>query len=100
MCALTTPYEVVLKHAETIPDQTALAFGDARWSYADLAEQAGRAVWSGIVSACLSTTSYGVVTAHFLSAAALAECSGVAAGRRTAQGTCLRCRYSRRSPLA
>ena len=42
MCALTTPYEVVLKHAETIPDQTALMFGDARWSYADLAEQAGR----------------------------------------------------------
>jgi len=24
MCALTTPYEVVLKHAEMIPDQTAL----------------------------------------------------------------------------
>jgi acyl-CoA synthetase (AMP-forming)/AMP-acid ligase II len=42
MCAVTTPYEVVLKHAETIPDQTALTFGDARWSYADLAEQAGR----------------------------------------------------------
>jgi acyl-CoA synthetase (AMP-forming)/AMP-acid ligase II len=42
MCALTMPYEVVLKHAETIPDQTALMFGDARWSYADLAEQAGR----------------------------------------------------------
>ena len=30
MCAVTTPYEVVLKHAETIPDQTALTFGDAR----------------------------------------------------------------------
>jgi acyl-CoA synthetase (AMP-forming)/AMP-acid ligase II len=42
MCALTTPYEVVIKHAETIPDQAALTFGDARWSYADLAEQAGR----------------------------------------------------------
>ena len=27
MCALTTPYEVVLKHAEMIPDQTALTFG-------------------------------------------------------------------------
>jgi acyl-CoA synthetase (AMP-forming)/AMP-acid ligase II len=39
---VTTPYDVVLKHAETIPDQTALMFSDARWSYADLAEQAGR----------------------------------------------------------
>jgi len=39
---VTTPYDVVLKHAETIPGQAALTFGDARWSYADLAEQAGR----------------------------------------------------------
>jgi acyl-CoA synthetase (AMP-forming)/AMP-acid ligase II len=42
MCAVTTPYDVVRKHAETIPDQTALTFGDAHWTYADLAEQAGR----------------------------------------------------------
>ena len=39
---MTTPYEVVLEHAETVPGRTALTFGDARWSYADLAEQAGR----------------------------------------------------------
>jgi len=30
------------------------------------------AVWSGIISACLSTTSYGVVNAHIPSAASLA----------------------------
>ncbi|HEX4659018.1 MAG TPA: class I adenylate-forming enzyme family protein [Streptosporangiaceae bacterium] len=37
-----TPFATVARHAETIPDQAALTFGDARWSYADLAEQAGR----------------------------------------------------------
>jgi acyl-CoA synthetase (AMP-forming)/AMP-acid ligase II len=42
VCAVTTPYDVILEHAETIPDHTALTFGDALWSYADLAEQAGR----------------------------------------------------------
>jgi acyl-CoA synthetase (AMP-forming)/AMP-acid ligase II len=42
MSAVTTPYDVILKHAETIPDHTALTFGDVLWSYADLAEQAGR----------------------------------------------------------
>jgi acyl-CoA synthetase (AMP-forming)/AMP-acid ligase II len=42
MCAVTTPYDVILKHAETIPGHTAPTFGDALWSYADLAEQAGR----------------------------------------------------------
>ena len=40
---VTSTYETVRTHAERTPDRAALTFGDACWTYAALAEEAGRA---------------------------------------------------------